>query len=81
MGTNTNRGRERESRRLTHLAEFGMSVGPVLALDPGSLVLEDQVAGIGMIVEDLVFVGLIISYFPGGGLTILTILLSRITIP
>jgi len=81
MGMNTNRGRGRESRRLTHLAEFDMSVEPVLVPDPGSLGLGVQVAGIGMIVEDLVFVGLIISYFLGGGLTILTILLSRIIIP
>jgi hypothetical protein len=61
MGTNKNKDRGKGSRRLTHLAEFDMSVGPVLVLDPGSLGLEDQVADIGMIVEDLVFVGLIIS--------------------
>ena len=56
-----NKGRDMGSRRLTHLAEFDMSVGPVLVLVPGSLGLEDQVADIGMIVEVLVFVGLIIS--------------------
>ncbi len=61
MGTSTNRGRGRESRRLTHLAEFDMSVGLVLVLDPDSLELGDQVADIGTIVEDLVFAGLIIS--------------------
>jgi hypothetical protein len=63
MGTNRNmnKGRDKGSRRLTHLAEFDMSVGPVLVLDPGSLGLEDQVADIGMIVEDLVFVELVIS--------------------
>jgi hypothetical protein len=62
MGTNTNRykDRDRGSRRLTHLAEFDMSVEPVLAPGPGSLGLEDQVADIGMIVVNLVFVGLVI---------------------
>ena len=61
MGTNPKRGWDRESRRLTYLAEFDMSVEPVLVPDPGSLELGVQVAGTGMIVEDLVFVGLIIS--------------------
>jgi hypothetical protein len=63
MGTNMNRYKDRDkgSRRLTNLAEFDMSVESVLAPGPGSLGLEDQVADIGMIVEDLVFVGLIIS--------------------
>jgi len=65
MGTNTKRGGDRESRRLTHLAEFDMSVEPVLVLDPGSPGLGDQVAGIGTIVEDLVFVALIFSYSLG----------------
>ena len=58
---NTNRGRDRESRRLTHLAEFDMSVELVHVLDPGSLELEDQVVDIGMIVGGLVFVVLIVS--------------------
>ena len=63
MGTNRNmnKDRGRGSRRLTHLAEFDMSVEPVLVLVPGSLELEDQVADIGMTVEVLVFVELIIS--------------------
>jgi hypothetical protein len=63
MGTNMNRYKDRDkgSKRLTHLAESDMSVEPVLVLDPGSLGLEDQVVDIGMIVEDLVFVGLIVS--------------------
>jgi hypothetical protein len=63
MGTNRNmnKGRDRGSRRLTHLAEFDMSVEPVLVLDPGSLGLEDQVADIEMIDEVLVFVELVIS--------------------
>jgi hypothetical protein len=61
MGTNTDRDRDKGSRRLTHLAEFDMSAEPVLVLDPGSLGLEDQVADIGMIVVDLVFVELIVS--------------------
>jgi len=61
MGTNTKRGWGKESRRLTHLAESDMSVVLVLVLGPGSLELGDQVVDTGMIVEDLVFVGLIIS--------------------
>ena len=63
MGTYTNRGRDRDkgSRRLTHLAEFDMSVEPVLDPGPGSLEPEDQVVDIGMIFEVLVFVVLIIS--------------------
>jgi hypothetical protein len=63
MGTNRNmnKGRGMGSRRLTHLAEFDMSVESVLAPGPGSLGLEDQVADIGMIVVDLFFVGLIVS--------------------
>lgn len=63
MGTNRdmNKDRDKGSRRLTHLAEFDMSVEPVLVLDPGLLELEDQVVDIGMIVEDLVFVELVIS--------------------
>lgn len=61
MGTYTNRDRDKGSRRLTHLAEFDMSVELVPVLDPGSLELEDQVVDIGMIVEVLVFVVLIIS--------------------
>jgi hypothetical protein len=56
-----NKGRDRGSRRLTHLAEFDMSAESVLVLVPGSLGLEDQVADIGTIVEVLVFVELIIS--------------------
>jgi hypothetical protein len=60
MGTNR-KYKDNGSRRLTHLAEFDMSVVPVLVLDPGSLELEDQVVDIGTIVEVLVFVGLTIS--------------------
>jgi hypothetical protein len=82
MGTNMDRGRDKGSRRLTHLAEFDMSVEPVLVLDPDSLGLEHQVADIAMIVVDLVFVELTIRAEQGpGGLTILTILLSGITVP
>jgi hypothetical protein len=63
MGTHRDRNMDKDkgSRRLTHLAEFDMSVGPDLVLDPGSLELADQVADIGMIVVDLVFVELIVS--------------------
>jgi len=61
MGTNRYKDRDKGSRRLTHLAEFDMSVEPVPVLVPGSLGLEDQVADIGMIVEGPVFVELIIS--------------------
>lgn len=54
MGRNKGMG----SRRLTHLAGFGIAVPSalvlVLALVPGSLELEDQVFDIGMIVEGLV---------------------------
>ena len=63
MGTNRSRNKDRDrgSRRLTHLAEFDMSVELVHVLDPGSLELEDQVVDIGMIVGGLVFVVLIVS--------------------
>jgi hypothetical protein len=83
MGTNRNRNKDRDrgSRRLTHLAEFDMSVEPVLDPVPGSLEPEDQVVDIGMIVEVLVVVELVIRDDQVGGLTILTILLSRITVP
>jgi hypothetical protein len=76
MGTNTNRDLDEGSRRLTHLAEFDMSVGPVLDPVPDSLELEDQVVDIGMTAEDRVEVELTISAYQGVGLTILTILLS-----
>jgi hypothetical protein len=62
MGRYRSKGRGRGSRRLTHLAEFGMWVAPLLDLGPGLLGLEDRVADIGMIVGDRVGFELIISF-------------------